>query len=416
MADIPVALPDLGEAEARAAAEAVASGWVTQGPRVAAFERAFAAVVGSPFACAVSSCTAALHLALVAVGVGPGDVVVTVSHSFIATANAVRYCGAEPVFLDIDPASGNLDPRELGRFLDASCALRDGRPWYGEAGRLAAWPQSPLHGLAGPVGRVGAILVVHQVGMPADMAAILGLARPLGIPVVEDAACAAGSALFCADGTTLEPVGRPHGDVACFSFHPRKVITTGDGGMLTTANPDYDRRFRLLRQHGMSVSDAERHKSASVVFERYLETGYNYRLTDIQAAVGLVQLGRLAGIVQRRRALAERYLERLAGLSGVVPPREPAWGRTNWQSFVVALAEPDRRTTVMQSLKDQGISTRRAVMCAHLEPPYQDAWPVGCLPRSEWASASGIVLPLYASMAEADVDRVVEGLRQALAG
>ena len=196
------------------------SGWVTQGPEVAAFEREFAAYVGAPHACAVSNCTTALHLALLAVGVGPGDEVVTVSHSFIATANAIRYCGATPVFVDIEPETFNIDPA-----LD-------------RAGAIATATR--------------AILCVHQLGMPCDLAAHRrASADGRGLPVVEDAACAVGSEIRW-DGR-WERIGRPHGDVACFSFHPRKLLTTGDGGMITTADAEWDARFRLWRQHGMSV-------------------------------------------------------------------------------------------------------------------------------------------------------------------
>lgn len=414
-ARIPVASPDLGEAEALAAAEAVRSGWVTQGPRVAALERDFAAAVGAPLACAVSNCTAALHLALLSVGVSPGDVVATVSHSFIATANAVRCCQAEPVFLDIDPATRNLDSAALARFFEADCREGEDGWYYRDAARLAALPQSPLRRIKPPLGRVAAVLAVHQVGMPADMGAILALAGARGIPVVEDAACAAGSLVRPAPDRDFEPVGRPHGAAACFSFHPRKVLTTGDGGMLTTAAPEHDRLFRLLRQHGMSVSDAVRHAAATVVFERYLVSGFNYRMTDIQAAVGREQVARLPEIVARRVRLARRYQDNLSDLPDLVVPREPAYGRSNWQSFVVALTDPGRRDQVMQRLLDRGVSTRRGVMCAHLEPPYADAWPKGCLPASEAASAADVVLPLFPAMGDDAVDAVCQALRESLA-
>ena len=246
---IPVARPLLGQEEVSAAGRAILSGWVTQGPEVAAFEREFAAYVGAPHACAVSSCTTALHLALLAVGVRPGDEVITVSHSYIATANSIRYGAARPVFVDIDPATFNIDPRKIGP------AISD---------------------------RTRAILCVHQMGMPCDMRTILDLARQRGLPVVEDAACAIGSELLWQ--SQWDKIGKPHGNIACFSFHPRKLLTTGDGGMLTTADAEIDRKFRLWRQHGMSMPDTVRHSSREVVFESYPELGFNYRLTDIQAA------------------------------------------------------------------------------------------------------------------------------------
>ena len=231
---IPITKPLIGEEEVQAAAQALRSGWVSQGPRVAEFEESFAAYVGAPHACAVSNCTTALHLALLAVGVQPGDQVITVSHSFIATANSVHYCGATPVFVDIDPATFNLDPARI-------------EPAITE--------------------RTKAILCVHQVGMPCDMAQIMEIAARHGLPVIEDAACAIGSEIRVGD--RWERIGKPHGDIACFSFHPRKVITTGEGGMLTTRNPAWDAQFRLLRQHCMSVPDTKRHASAEVIFESY---------------------------------------------------------------------------------------------------------------------------------------------------
>lgn len=376
---IPIARPVLGEAEADAARQAILSGWVTQGPAVAAFERAFAAHVGAPHACAVSSCTTALHLALLAVGVGPGDEVITVSHSFIATANAVRYCGAEPVFIDIEPATYNIDPALI---------------------EAAVTP------------RTRAIQVVHQMGMPCDLATILPLARRLGLPVIEDAACAIGSEIQL-DGVWRK-IGAPAGDIACFSFHPRKVITTGDGGMLTTANPDWDARFRLLRQHAMSVPDTVRHGSAQVIFESYPELGYNYRMTDIQAAIGSVQLGRLDGLVARRRALAARYAELLGGIPGLGPPVEPAWARSNWQSYCVRPPESVDQRAVMQAMLDAGVSTRRGIMCAHREAGYAERPSRFALPHSERAQDTCLVLPLFDQMTAADQDAVAAALAAAI--
>ena len=238
---IPITAPLIGDQEIAAVAAPLRSGWLTQGPEVAAFEREFAEYVGAPHACAVSNCTTALHLALLALGVGPGDEVITVSHSFIATANAVRYCGATPVFVDIDPTTFNIAVAAIEPAITT---------------------------------RTRAILCVHQLGMPCDITAIVAIARRYGLWVVEDAACAIGSELLV-DGA-WERVGRPHGDIACFSFHPRKLLTTGDGGMLTTASAELDSRFRLWRQHSMDVSDTVRHASGRVIFEEYPELGYSF--------------------------------------------------------------------------------------------------------------------------------------------
>jgi perosamine synthetase len=377
---IPVARPWLDEREAEAARRAILSGWVTQGPEVAAFEREFASALGASHACAVSSCTTALHLALVALGVGPGDEVVTVSHSFIATANAVRYCGAVPVFVDVDRDTLNMNPRGV----EAACS-----------------------------DRTKALLVVHQLGMPCDLAALLPAAFARSLPVIEDAACAIGSELLWRN--EWQRIGRPHGDVACFSFHPRKLLSTGDGGMLTTARADLDARFRLLRQHGMSVPDTVRHASLDVVFESYPVLGFNYRMTDIQAAIGREQLTRLPAIVERRRELAARYTEGLAGVPGVVAPTEPAWARSNWQSYGVRVERADLRT-VMQHMLDDGVATRRGVMNAHTEPAYPEGtWrAAGSLAESERAHRDTLVLPLFHQMTSGEQDRVIASLDRAV--
>jgi perosamine synthetase len=374
---IPIARPSLGEAEAEAAREAILSGWVTQGPQVAAFEEEFARAVGAPFACAVSSCTTALHLALHALGVGPGDEVLTVSHSFIATANAVRYCGATPVFVDIDPATYNIDPALLAR---------------------AVTP------------RTRAIMPVHQMGLPCDLDAVLAVADLHGLPVVEDAACAIGSETNA--GGRWGRVGRPHGTVACFSFHPRKVLTTGDGGMLTTRDAGLDRKFRLLRQHAMSVSDVARHAARSVVFEDYPELGFNYRMTDIQAAVGRVQLRRLPALLERRVRLAGRYAEALAGLPGLGPPAVPAYARPNYQSYPVRVTAESRLTRDgwMQALLDRGVATRRGIMNIHQEGAYA-GHPHAPLPASEAARDSAFLLPLFDGLSDADQGYVIDQLR-----
>jgi len=378
---MPIAKPFLGEEEAKAASEAILSGWVTQGPRVKEFEDNFAAYTGAKHACAVSSCTTALHLALHGVGVGPGDEVITVSQSFIATANAVRYCGALPVFVDVHPETYNMDPSRIEEAITPATK---------------------------------AILCVHQIGMPCDMPAILAIAKKHGLKVVEDAACCAGVEIRM-DGE-WEKIGRPHGDAACFSFHPRKVITTGDGGMVTTNDPELDAQFRLLRQHAMSVPDTVRHNSSEIIFEEYPILGFNYRMTDIQAGIGIEQLKRLDGLVADRRRLAALYTELLQDLP-VEPPHQPDYCRSNWQSYQIMCPDVEQKQ-LMQIMQDNGIATRRGIMCAHREKAY--AGPETCripadgLPVCENIQDHGVLLPLFPGMTEDDVRLVVGELKKAL--
>ncbi|MEU6064709.1 DegT/DnrJ/EryC1/StrS family aminotransferase [Streptomyces sp. NPDC047082] len=370
---IPVMIPWLGEEEARAASDAVLSGWVAQGPRVAAFERDFAERVGAEHGIAVSSCTTALHLSLVALGLGPGDEVVVPSLSFIATANAVRYVGAEPVFADVDLATGNLTAATVD-------AVR-----------------TP---------RTKAVLVVHQGGVPADVHALRAACADWDLPLVEDAACAIGS--------TVGGKSVGHGAlIAAWSFHPRKVVTTGEGGMVTTDDAQWAARLRRLREHGMNVSAAERHASNKPVLESYLEVGYNYRMTDVQAAIGLIQLQKLDAMIVRRRELAARYDALLQGVPGLTPVRDPAHGQSNFQSYWVLLAEdfPVGRDDLLGALAEAGVSARRGIMASHLEPAYQ-GHPCAPLPVTERISGASLILPLFHTMTEAQQDRVVAALHE----
>lgn len=378
MADIPIARPLFDDEEKRRVAAVLDSGWVTQGPVVAEFEERFAAYVGARHAVATTSCTTALHAALALAGVGPGDEVVVPSLSFIATANAVVHCGAEPVFADVDAATCNLDPERLEEAL------------------------SP---------RTRAVVPVHQMGLPADVDAIRALAGERGLAVVEDAACAAGSERRGAR------VGG--GDAtACFSFHPRKVITTGEGGMVTTADADLAARLRRFRHHGMDVSDLERHRASGVVVEGYPEVGYNYRMTDLQAAVGIAQLEKLPRIVAERRRLAARYDAALAGARGIRVPTPPAQVLHNYQSYWVEITPESAlgRDAVMARLLERGIATRRGIMASHLEPCHRRRRGADRLPVTERLAARALLLPIYPGLADAEQDRVIEALAGLCAG
>jgi perosamine synthetase len=366
---VAFAKPHFPGGEAAALAAVIESGWVAQGPRVAEFERAFAERVGAPYAVATSSCTTALHLALYALGVGPGDEVIVPSLSFIATANSVWQCGARPVFADVDPATGNLSP---------------------EAAARAITP------------RTKAIMPVHQVGLPADMDAFFALAEEHSLQIVEDAACAIGATY---KGRQIGSLGAP----ACFSLHPRKVITTGEGGMITVHDEALADRLRKLRQHAMDLSDLARHGSSEVIFESYPERGFNARMTDLQAALGLTQLAALDDILAERRAIAERYTAALAGHPHLEAPVDPPYAQRTWQSYPVRVrrSSPVSRTELMQRLLDDGIATRRGVMAIHHEAPYSA--PV-LLPHTERAAEDTLMLPLFCGITEAEQDYVVARL------
>jgi dTDP-4-amino-4,6-dideoxygalactose transaminase len=390
---IPITRPWLGEAEANAARDVVLSGWVMQGPKVAAFEQAFASFVGASHACAVSSGTTALIVALQAVGVRPGDVVLTVSHSFIATANAVRLCGAEPVFVDIDKDGYNMDAAALDSMLSNKCRREAGQLFYNDVDALRSLAESPLRHMRDPVGRVGAILAVHQMGILCDLDAVGEVALRHKLPWIEDAACAIGSEW------RGEKIGAPHSDAACFSFHPRKLLTTGDGGMVTTGSAAIDKTCRELRQHAMAPP------VAGSLHESYSRTATNYRLTDIQAAIGLEQLKRVPEMVKRRRFLVELYRKSLDKSSPFRILLEIAGGSANWQSLPLDLGSAKiSAEDVIRALGTEKIAAKPGIMNAHQEAPYRGIWH---LPESESRRERTVLLPLYQDLAEADIMRII---------
>ncbi len=370
-APIPIIRPWIGDEEAEAAASAIRSGWIAQGPNVAELEREFAGLVGANHAVAVSNCTTALHLALIGAGVGPGDDVVVPSFSFIATTNAVLYVGATPVFCDVDEITGNATAETIAAVITPSTR---------------------------------AVIVVDQGGMPADLDPIRMLCDERGIIVVQDAACAIGSTYRGA----LVGAGAPF---VAFSFHPRKLVTCGEGGMLTVDDEQTAVRLRQLREHGMSVSAADRHSTNTIVFEQYLETGFNYRMTDIQAAIVRVQLRKLDEIIERRRTLAKSYHEAIDAIDGLRAVTDPDHGTTNYQSFWVEVGAGygTGRDELMARFLEVGISTRRGIMAAHLEPACE-RFTTGPLPVTEHLTANSIILPLFHEMSEDEQRRVVDGL------
>ncbi len=376
---VPLARPSLGDAERAAVAEVLASGWLAQGPRVAEFERALARVVEAPHVVATSSGTAALLLALRGAGIQAGDRVLLPSFTYIATANAVVAAGAVPVFADVEADSLNLDVVDCERALD-EC------------------------------GGVAAVLLVHQLGHPAPLDPFRSLAARSGAVLIEDAACALGSRV------RGRPVGAradgERGGVA-LSFHPRKVVTTGEGGALVTGCAEEAAAARAFRDQGADRGAHERQRLGQREPEHYAAPGFNLRMSDLEAAVGLAQLERLDAMLAARQRLAARYDALLADAAGVMPFRFAPGIEANRQSYAVRIEAPRSLARVSDVLHAHGIQSRRAVMAVHREPAYRER-NTRRLPVTETLAECTLALPLYPDLTDAEQDRVVEALRAAL--
>ncbi len=378
--NIPVTKPVLGEEEIKAVAERLLGGWVVQGPKVREFEEQFAKYAGTKYAKATTSCTTALHLALITLGIGPGDEVLVPALTYVATANSVVYCGAKPVFVDIDLATFNMDVNRI---------------------------ESKI----GP--RTKAIMPVHEFGLAADMDAIMAIAKKHDLPVIEDAACATGTRYH---GRHIGGIGK----LGCFSFHPRKAITSGEGGMITTDDEAIAARIEVLRSHGASMSDLARHEKggAGFVLPDFDELGFNYRMTDIQAAIGVEQMKKLPWILSARQERAKRFSEKLAGIPGLTLPVTPDGYEHAFQSYVTLVDKShEERDRVALALQAKGIATRQGTHAVHALGYYRTKFgtKVEDCPVAWKADRQSMTLPLYATMTDEEQDYVVHHVKEVMA-
>tara|TARA_B100000700_G_scaffold327116_1_gene440686 strand:+ start:2158 stop:3375 length:1218 start_codon:yes stop_codon:yes gene_type:complete len=384
---IPLTKPSIGIDEINSVVNTLKSGWVTQGPRVQEFEKNFSDYTGAKYAAAVSSCTTGLQLSLISLGVQPGDLVITVSHSYIATANSVRHAMAEPVFVDVSKSNYNLDLDSLKNFVNNDCVVRDGMIYYKKYRNLIE--NSPtLKNFKNLKGKISAIIIPHQIGIPANVKGVKQFLNNYKIAIIEDAACAIGSIY-----EQKKYIGNPIGDAVCFSFHPRKVITTGDGGMVTSNNKKFIENIKSLRNHGMNIDPYRRKNSKKYYFDVHIDNGYNYRLTDIQAAIGIEQLARIEGIVSERRQLGDIYKTELSTLKNLSTFDNEKENLTNWQSFPINILSRQNSKQLVKHLFDNGVFAKRGVMNSHEEPPYvKQDWK---LKNSEYLLDKTVLLPMY---------------------
>lgn len=369
---VPITRPCFDSEELKEMEKILASGWVTQGKETEAFERAVADYVGAPFAVATSSCSTALELTLRVAGIGEGDEVVMPSFTFIATANAVRHVGAFPVFAEIDHRTYNILPNDAEKKISS---------------------------------RTKAVIAVHQFGLPAEVDTLLRICERKRILFIQDAACALGSVYR---GKRLGELG----PVACFSFHPRKVITTGEGGMLVTHEREWAEKARRLRSHGASLSDLNRHEASEIVFEAYPEVGYNFRMTDLQAAVGVAQLKKMPWVLDRRKEFAHRYNNAFRSIACLEQPLCPEGVDTNYQSYCLRVKEdaPFTRNQLMGFLLKRGVASRRGCQAVHQESAYKEFHRAYQLPETDRAVEQTILLPLYPGMSNEEQDKVIRAV------
>ena len=374
---IPIAIPSLTDEEWQAVREPILSGWLTQGPKVLQFEKEFASLHKVNHALAVTSCTTGLHLALVAMGVGPGDEVIVPAFTWIATANVVLYCGATPIFCDVDPNTFNIKVEEISSKITE---------------------------------RTKAIIPVHLFGLCADIDLIRSLIPP-HVKILEDAACAAGASYKGRMAGSL-------GDMAVFSFHPRKSITTGEGGMVTTNNHDLNRLAEIMRNHGAEISEETRHNSAKpYLLPDFKMLGFNYRMTDLQASLGLVQLSKLEKFIQERQMWAEYYTENLKNIAWLNPQKASEdITQHAWQAYV-CYVDPDKvpmpRNEIMDLLQQQGIATRPGTHAVHMLKFYKEKYDINPddFPGAKACDSNTMAIPLHNKMAREDFDYVIEALK-----
>ncbi len=372
--NIPLTKPYFSKDEEDAVIKTLRSGWVTQGPKVEEFENLVAKYTGAKYASAVSSATTGLFLSLYALGVDPGDEVIVPSFTFIACANVIVHLGGQPVFVDIDSETYNLSPALVEKKVTK---------------------------------KTKAIIAVDQIGLPCNIKEILKIARRNNIHIVEDAACAIGSKV---NGKMVGSLGH----LTVFSFHPRKSITTGDGGVIVTNNKSLDKKLKMLRQHGMSVSDVKRHKSNKVIKESYRFVGFNFRMTDLQAAVGVEQMKKLPEILKKRRLLAERYTNAFKNKKNIITPFVPKGFVHNYQSYMIRLNTKKVSVAALrQRLLNLGVNTRFGIMASHLEPAYTKMMGKISLPETEKATRQTLILPLYYHMTKEQQEFVIDEILKA---